>query len=193
MIDDRLAKILERLQCSEAEWIRRAKCGRNILGRMRKGIGVSYHDVCALADAAGVSVDWLLGRDSPASAAPATVTVEGVANGIDGRGGIVREDHDAYRTSIKLPDGAHLVRIFGDSMVPVALDGQAVWVIEAKPVDGDLAVIEPREGPMLFKRVYRRDHGWECVSSNAAPEFKPIPLKDSEIRRIRKVVGTWWG
>jgi len=77
---------------------------------------------------------------------------------MDPRGGITRDDHEAYRGAITLPQDAHLVRISGDSMIPIALDGQSVWVVNVLPHDGDLAVIEPRDGPLLFKRVYRRDH-----------------------------------
>ena len=89
---------------------------------------------------------------------------------MDPRGGITRDDHEAYRGAITLPQDAHLVRISGDSMIPIALDGQSVWVVNVLPHDGDLAVIEPRDGPLLFKRVYRRDHKWECVSANPSPE-----------------------
>lgn len=193
MLRENLERILTHLGVSALEMERRAGLRRGVIAGIRRGDSPRPDTLVALAKAADVTVDELLGLAAPERPGVRPVQVMGVANAVDARGGIVRDDHGAYRQSIALPEGAHLVRVCGDSMVPIALDGQAVWVVDAKPGDGDLAVIEPRDGPMLFKRVYRRDHGWECVSANPAPEFKPVSLRDAEVRRIRKVVGTWWG
>jgi len=104
----------------------------------------------------------------------------------------VAESLSPYDTKhIELPENLHAVRVHGDSMVPVALDGQHVLVSDKEAESGDLAVIECRDGRIIVKRISVTDHVVSAASLNPDPHYKPIILKRSEIRRMRKIVGVW--
>jgi SOS-response transcriptional repressor LexA len=92
---------------------------------------------------------------------------------------------------LPVPVGLHAVKVVGDSMVPLALDGQFVLCTDDVPADGDLAIVELREeDEVFFKRVYL--HGRDIVSLvsiNPDPRLRSRVLKRREIRRMRKVWG----
>jgi len=90
----------------------------------------------------------------------------------------------------KLPGDLHLIRVEGDSMVPVALPGQFVLCTKDEPASGDLAVIEIAEDDELyFKRVYYRGNQLEMVSVNPDPKYPPKLALRKSVRRIHKVWG----
>ena len=97
-------------------------------------------------------------------------------------------EHAAGRE--KLPGDLHLIRVEGDSMVPVALPGQYVLCTKDEPASGDLAVIELAEDEELyFKRVYYRGNQVEMVSVNPDPKYPPKLAARKSVRRIHKVWG----
>lgn len=91
-----------------------------------------------------------------------------------------------------LPRGLHRMVVSGDSMMPLAFDGQEIWVTEQRPQEGDVAVIETKAGEIYFKRVHFHGKDIHCLSINQDFRFKPLDLKESDIARMRRVVGTWW-
>ena len=90
----------------------------------------------------------------------------------------------------KLPGDLHLIRVEGDSMVPVALPGQYVLCTKDEPANGDLAVIEVAEDDEIyFKRVYYRGNQVEMVSVNPDPKYPPKLAPRRSVRRMHKVWG----
>jgi phage repressor protein C with HTH and peptisase S24 domain len=97
-------------------------------------------------------------------------------------------EHAAGRE--KLPGDLHLIRVEGDSMVPVALPGQYVLCTKDEPASGDLAVIEVAEDDEIyFKRVYYRGNQVEMVSVNPDPKYPPKLAPRKSVRRMHKVWG----
>jgi len=146
-----------------------------------------------IAKTIGVTPGWLLGEETRADARPAGIPIRACASAADFLGVChVAEDWTPYDTEhIRLPKGLHAVRVHGDSMIPVALDGQYALVAETAAESGDLAVIECKDGRIMMKRISITDHIVSCASLNPDPHYKPIILKRSEIRRMRKIVGVW--
>jgi len=90
----------------------------------------------------------------------------------------------------KLPGDLHLIRVEGDSMVPVALPGQYVLCTKDEPAAGDLAVVELWENDEIyFKRVYYRGNQVEMVSVNPDPKYPPKLAPRKAVRRMHKVWG----
>jgi phage repressor protein C with HTH and peptisase S24 domain len=90
----------------------------------------------------------------------------------------------------KLPRDLHLIRVEGDSMIPVALPGQYVLCTKDKPGSGDLAVVEiQEEDELYFKRVYERGNHVEMISVNPDPKYPPKIVSRRAIRRMHKVWG----
>ena len=112
-----------------------------------------------------------------------------MASAADGQIQMVSEDDDHYRQRRKLPPRTHLVRVIGDSMMPVALNGQYVFVVPEPPDDGGLAVVEKKDGEVLFKRVHFQGKEVFCQSVNPDPKYRPVVLKKSQVRHFYKIIG----
>ena len=98
----------------------------------------------------------------------------------------VAEGLEPYDTPI--PAGMIGYRVHGDSMEPVARDGQTV--IATPDVDvkgGDLAVVELNDDSHAFKRVYYQDGRIVLQSVNTI--YPPKIVKRREVRRIMRVWG----
>jgi SOS-response transcriptional repressor LexA len=90
----------------------------------------------------------------------------------------------------KLPGDLHLIRVEGDSMVPVAIPGQFVLCTKDEPANGDLAVVElADDDEIYFKRVYFRGNQIEMVSVNPDPKYPPKLAARKSVRRLHKVWG----
>jgi phage repressor protein C with HTH and peptisase S24 domain len=90
----------------------------------------------------------------------------------------------------KWPRDPHLVRVEGDSMIPVALPGQFVICTFDRPESGDLAVIQLAEdGELLFKRIYWKGDEVQLISVNPDPKYPPVLVPKRAIRKIHKVWG----
>lgn len=79
-------------------------------------------------------------------------------------------------------------RVRGDSMEPLARDGQIVLVDgDTPPKDGDLAIVEFEDDTSTFKRVYRRGPTWFLMPIN--PAYPPAERPASDIRQAWQVWG----
>ena len=122
------------------------------------------------------------------------VPILAIANAA-GTGCRIARDADSVEAgNVTIPADAHLVEVHDESMKPLALPGQYVWVSNAEPASGDLALVEMREGnEIFFKRVYYEGDIIQCVSVNQDPRYAPRMVERKVVRRMRKVLGTWYG
>jgi len=103
--------------------------------------------------------------------------------------GVVRYSGIEPSGEIEMPPDLHGVEISGDSMIPVALEGQHVLCTRQPLRDGDLAVIEATEEQILFKRIHWEGNLLACDSVSPAPGFPSRRLKRGEIRHMYRVCG----
>lgn len=91
--------------------------------------------------------------------------------------------------TIPVPRDLHAVQVIGDSMVPLALDGQYVLCTDDPPATGDVAVVEIKgQSEPLFKRVQIEDDTIYLLSVNPDPRHQALrKVPRSEIRRMRRV------
>jgi phage repressor protein C with HTH and peptisase S24 domain len=143
-----------------------------------------------IAEAVGCSSRWLLtgeGDMFEAEAESQGIPVLGTASAA-GKYRIayaVREGEERVR----LPGRLHLIVVTGDSMAPLAVNGQHVLCTDEIPQHGDLAVIEMEDGELLFKRVQFDGNRVHLVSVNPDPQYSLITIKKGAWRSIRKVWG----
>lgn len=102
---------------------------------------------------------------------------------------MVAEGAEHYSARVAIPPDAHLIKVHGDSMFPVAENGQFVIVTDEEAKSGDLAVVETKDSEIVFKRISIQEDSVICISINRQREYEPIVKKRSEIRRMRKVWG----
>lgn len=99
---------------------------------------------------------------------------------------VAAEEAAVYDTEI--PDNLVGYRVDGDSMDPIARNGQIALAYERmNPADGDLAYIEMEDGSSMFKRVYIRRNRWLLMSIN--PQYGPEEIRARGIRRAMRVWG----
>jgi phage repressor protein C with HTH and peptisase S24 domain len=90
----------------------------------------------------------------------------------------------------RLPADLHEIQVIGDSMSPLALEGQFLLVTNAAPKSGDIAVVERIDmEELLFKRVQIEPPSVLCVSVNPDPHYPVLTIPLKLIRRMRKVWG----
>ena len=90
----------------------------------------------------------------------------------------------------RLPNDLHEIEVKGDSMIPLALDGQFLLVTNAAPRSGDIAIVELQEtDELLFKRIQIEPPNLICVSVNSEPRFPVITIPLRKVRRMRRVWG----
>ena len=92
---------------------------------------------------------------------------------------------------IEIPRAARLIEVRGDSMRPLAWPGQHVIVLPERPNDGDLAVVQLRDGRTLFKRIWWAARGRRAslVSVRTEEPEPPIEVPAREIARLWRVIG----
>ena len=152
----------------------------------KQGTTLGFDALVAICNATGCATDWLLRGEGPMYPGPTTSV--GVPTYDTGGGGhwVTSEDATPYDTAI--PPGLVGFRVRGDSMEPLARDGQVVFALrEAQPATGDLAVIELADDRSMFKRVYFRDHS--AILAPVNPAYEPELVKRRDIRRALKVWG----
>lgn len=150
--------------------------------------------LAAIASATVCDAMWLLtgkGEMKPCPPGPKRVLpILACASAAEANGVcMVSEGAERYGESEEIPDDAHLVRVHGDSMSPLALDGQFVIVTEAEATSGDLAVIETKDGEIIFKRIQIEGEKIYCQSLNQAVSYPLIVKRVTEVRKKRKVWG----
>lgn len=90
----------------------------------------------------------------------------------------------------RLPSDLHEVQVVGDSMIPLAMDGQYVLVTNADPQTGEIAIVELKDtDELLFKRVQIEPPNLVCVSVNPDPRFPVLTFPLRRLRRMRKIWG----
>lgn len=190
----RIEKILDYFQWSALEYERRAGISRGRIDSIRRGRTPGVDCVVALARAAGVSVKWFASGEGEMFETP----VGACEVPVMATAGAIGNERIAYATEgmdearLKLPSDAHLVRVTGDSMVPVVCHGQHVWASNEQPKDGDLAVIEREDGEVMFKRVTFVEGNVVATPVNQDPHYKPVVMERKSIRRMKKVLGAWY-
>jgi len=92
---------------------------------------------------------------------------------------------------LEIPRAARLIEVRGDSMRPLAWPGQHVIVLPERPNDGDLAVVQLRDGRLLFKRIWWAARGRRAslLSLRAEEPEPPIEVPAREIARLWRVIG----
>ena len=93
----------------------------------------------------------------------------------------------------ELPANARLIEVKGDSMRPLVWPGQKVIAVEAGGdlSNGDLAVVELREGRQLFKRWWAdRDRERVTLTSLRTDEPEPpLVVTARQVRRAWRIIG----
>lgn len=178
-----------------AEFARLTGIERRLLSRYEKDVAPSAENVAKIVKATRCSAAWLLTGEGQMfqeeGTQPQRIPVVATASGAE-PARVVFTDHGREERRMTLPSDAHLVQVAGDSMLPIAVSGQYVWVSNESPVNGDLALIELPDDEVLFRRVYYMDKAVQCVSINQDLKYPPMILRRKEICRLRKVLGTWY-
>ncbi len=181
---------------SLAEFARLTGIERRLLARYEKDVAPSADNVAKIVKGTRCSAAWLLTGEGQMfqeeGTRPQRVPVVATASGA-GAARVAFTDHGREERRMTLPSDAHLVQVTGDSMVPIAVSGQFVWVSNESPVNGDLALIELPDDEVLFKRVYLAGNMLQCISINQDPRYAPMMIHRKDVRRVRKVLGTWYG
>ena len=90
----------------------------------------------------------------------------------------------------EVPRGAVALEVRGDSMQPVAYEGQAVIAVDEPLDDGDLAAVEMSDGTQYFKRWWQSSPTQAIlVSVSHATIEPPVPIRLRDCRRVWKIVG----
>ena len=114
----------------------------------------------------------------------------------DSTGGRVILDEVRTDEPYELPDTVTMMRVHGDSMQPLAWEGQ--YVLLASPdrsaTSGDLVVVSSRTRGILFKRIFwvdRPRNKRSCIlhSVNPVERIEPIELPEDDLDDIRVVMG----
>ena len=132
---------------------------------------------------ANVSVGILLGQDESNDATAFHIPTYRTGGGLHW---VVAEDVQPFDTAI--PRTLHAFKVSGDSMEPLARHDQIVLALrDVTAGDGDLALVELRDGTSTFKRIYRKDDTTILASVN--PAHDPELVKSATIRHAWKVWG----
>lgn len=151
--------------------------------------GPSSETLEQLADYFGVTVDYLLGRDTSSEA------VSSSTNGIkipvlgDVAAGIPIEaitdiiDYEEIPESMALAGEYFGLRIKGRSMEPQMVEGDVVIVRRQEDVEsGEIAVVLVNGESATVKRIKKRDDGIVLIPFN--PMFEPIYYSNSDIAAL---------
>jgi len=135
------------------------------------------------ADATGRTVDWFLRGVPAVDAVPIKTYTAG-----GGDHWVVADEAEAWET--KLPPAEKFIafRISGDSMDPVARDGQTIFALAGVPVQsGDLAYVEMQDGTATFKRVIFDKS--RVILQPVNPAYQAGVKLRSEVRRMLPIWG----
>ena len=194
ILSAQIEKILDFYQWSALELERRAGISRGRVDSIRRGRTPGIDAIEGIARASGVAMKWLVTGEGEMFETPVgTCEVPVIATaGAIGNERVAYVSEGREEARLKLPSDAHLVRVTGDSMVPVVCHGQHVWASNEQPKDGDLAVIEREDGEVMFKRVTFVDGQVVATPVNQDPHYKPVVMERKSIRRMKKVLGAWY-
>jgi len=104
---------------------------------------------------------------------------------------VVYEAPERYET-ISVPPRIGSLRVEGNSMSPVAWDGQHIlFLLEVPPKNKDLAIVKTNDGKVYFKHYFydRARKLISLLSVNTTEPLEPILLSPADIASSYKVVG----
>jgi len=155
-----------------------------------------------IREATGCDLNWLLtGEESSVAAeapggyadgCPHPLPMVGRVAADDSGGSLVEFDHEAEPLLLGRQVGC--LEVHGDSLAPLARDGQHILVdLSDRTVrDGDIAAVETRGGDTYVKRWYRHDGEIVLTSLNPVEPQAPVRLKEKQIRQVFVLVGVWF-
>ena len=91
---------------------------------------------------------------------------------------------------VELGEDAVAYRVRGDSMRPVAWDGQVVVFGREAVEDGDLGLVLLRDGRAYFKRVWLFDDHLSLESANPAYPERPVEVRHRDVRETMRYRAT---
>jgi len=121
------------------------------------------------------------------------IPLAGRAAADDSGGTYVEFEHEGE--PLGLPAHTFHVQVQGNSMAPLARDGQSVFVDcgDRLPRDGEFVVVQTSNGRTYFKRYFDEGEDVYLVSFNPVDQQKPIRLSKGQLERVCVVVGVWFG
>jgi len=94
------------------------------------------------------------------------------------------------RRCCPLPEGLLLVEVRGDGLRPLAGDGQMLLVCETPPEDGDIVMVETRDGRRLIKRWWPREKGRIALEGVGHDNrVAPLTIARADVVRVWRVLG----
>jgi len=179
--------IAERFRGNASALERASGLTPNIISRWRSEGSMPGADFLArIVKGTGCDARWLLtGQGEAFPEQPALASIKTFITG-GGMNWQVSDELEAYDTTV--PGDLIAFEVRGDSMQPLALDGQVVLALrDVRPTDGDLAVIEMKDGTHSFKRIHIHGEQWILVAIN--PTHEPHVCGERAIQRAMKVWG----
>jgi len=167
-----------------------------VRGRQAVGVEMAAKVACAF----GVSPGWLLFGEEPDDgvAEPAApynrnkaIRLPIVGRASAGPNSNVVWDPIDPPEWHELPAGVRLIEVRGDSMRPLVWPGQKVIAAEAggELRDGDLAVVELRDGRQLFKRWWAAGDKVTLTSLRTDEPEPPLMVTARQVRRTWRIIG----
>lgn len=158
----------------------------NISHYIKDGSMPSTENLKKLADALGVSADWLLGKEEMSNAKltipeVSKVPILGkVAAGVP----IYAQEDVTGSVLVEDPEGMFALRVKGDSMSPRIMDGDLVIVhAQNYAEDGDLVIALDEKEEATCKVFKRSAWGVSLVPFN--PAFSPFVFGKEEAETLR--------
>lgn len=206
---DRLSKALADKDMTAAELSRLSGVNEGAISQYRNGAyKASQRNLEKIAQALGVSIPWLMGAvddpPQPATAGAALISFPVIAAVKAGYDGQAREEYTGSLESIpaedlhgRSPEDFMVLRVNGNSMYPLLLDGDRILVERTASVDsGSLAVVLYNGEEATVKRVrYVYGEDWlELIPQNPEYQTKRIEGPDLEecrvLGRVLKLIRT---
>ncbi len=104
----------------------------------------------------------------------------------------VAEESPTYRAVLPPPECLQAFVVRGNSVRPVAHDGDLVLArTDTEPAGGDLAHVELRDGTAMFKRVFQQEGRWLLVP--VSPRYPARSVPPREVVHASKVCGVIFG
>ena len=154
----------------------------------------SSENLSTLASMYGVTVDYLLGRESAPTAPDVSYSVLHLLSEVAcGAPNFTEDDYEELIVSNMHTRADFCVRAKGDSMINARIyDGDVVFVRKQEMVDnGEIAVVAIDDSATI-KRVYYTPQEARLVLMPENPTHKPLVYIGEELERVRilgKVVG----
>ncbi len=206
---DRLSKALADKDMTAAELSRLSGVNEGAISQYRNGAyKASQRNLEKIAQALGVSIPWLMGAvddpPQPATTGAALISFPVIAAVKAGYDGQAREEYTGSLESIpaedlhgRSPEDFMVLRVNGNSMYPLLLDGDRILVERTTSVDsGSLAVVLYNGEEATVKRVrYVYGEDWlELIPQNPEYQTKRIEGPDLEecrvLGRVLKLIRT---